>query len=154
MHHTHPLPELLAQVRHAPGLPALLARLPGDKVVFSSGPSQCAAVPSSGHFALLRDCFGVDRLGFHPKPDLRAYWRVLATMGRRPEQCVLIGEDSLANLLTARRLGMRTVCTASSEQPAYVDVRLRQIGGAGPPCAVGQDVASRAYQRSLAQLAA
>lgn len=132
LHHTHPLPELLAQVRHAPGLPALLARLPGDKVVFSNGPSRYvrAVCRHLGILPLLRDCFGVDRLSFHPKPDPRAYRRVLAAMGRRPEQCVLV-EDSLVNLLTARRLGMRTVWLAPAGavgKPAYVDVRLRQIG--------------------------
>ena len=132
MHHTHPLPELLAQVRHAPGLPALLARLPGDKVVFSNGPSRYvrAVCRHLGILPLLRDCFGVDRLGFHPKPDRAPTGACWPPWAVGQNNNVLV-EDSLANLLTARRLGMRTVWLAPAGavgKPVYVDVRLRQIG--------------------------
>lgn len=131
LHHTHPLPELLAHVHHDAGLPALIARLPGRKVVFSNGPTDYVQAVCR-HLRLLphlQQVFGVDRVGFHPKPERRGYVRLLAQLGRPASRCILV-EDSLANLATAKALGMRTVWLApqAAAVPGYVDVCVRRIG--------------------------
>ena len=114
-----------------PRLAAALKRLPGRRIVFTNGDGPYAE-RVLGALGIL-DCFeaihDVHAMDYHPKPDPRAYRRVLAAMGHRPEQCVLV-EDSRANLLTARRLGMRTVWLApqAAAVPRYVDVCVRRIG--------------------------
>ena len=54
---------------------------------------------------------------------------MLAQLGRPASRCILV-EDSLANLATAKALGMRTVWLApqAATVPGYVDVCVRRIG--------------------------
>ena len=47
-------------------------------------------------------------LDFVNKPDRRAYLKALEFASVRPEECVLV-EDSLVNIIPARKLGMTTV---------------------------------------------
>jgi putative hydrolase of the HAD superfamily len=71
--------------------------------------------------------FGIEALGFHPKPAIHAYRRLLIERRLDPRRCIMV-EDTAVNLRTARRLGMRTVLVSRSPRtPAYVDVKIASI---------------------------
>ncbi|MBE9610586.1 pyrimidine 5'-nucleotidase [Chitinilyticum piscinae] len=125
----HPLDELLREVHPMPGLHRTLARLPGRKILFTNGPLSYAramldALRISHEFDGIA---AIDTLGLIPKPFPQAYRRVLRHFGLRAAQCTLV-EDSTDNLLTAKRLGMRTVWLSRLRRnhPA-ADLHLRQL---------------------------
>jgi putative hydrolase of the HAD superfamily len=69
----------------------------------------------------------IERLRFEQKPSLAGFRRLLRHERLSPAQCVMV-EDSAANLLPARRLGMKTVLIAPEPRvPAWVDLRLQSV---------------------------
>ncbi len=127
--HTHQFPELPRMVRREPRLRHVLKALPGKKVVFSNAPLHYV----SAVLSLLRvddlfaDVMAVEQTRFRPKPDSFGFLRLLQRHDLRAAQCVMV-EDSLENLLAAKRLGMRTVwVNAGSKTPSCVDVRVRNV---------------------------
>jgi putative hydrolase of the HAD superfamily len=126
---THQFPELHRMVLRNPLLRSVLRRLPGRKLVFSNSPVHY----SRAVLALLRvadlfdDVFSIEHTGYQPKPDRRGFVRLLRKHRLRPHHCVMV-EDSLDNLKTAKRLGMRTVwVSVAVKAPAYVDLSIRHV---------------------------
>lgn len=121
---THDFPDLAGMVVAEPGLRAMLHRLPGRKIVFSNAPRAYAE-------AVLRiigvhDCFDalytIESLRYRPKPARAAFRRLLHAEKLDPRRCIMV-EDSPANLLTAKRLGMKTVLVSACLRRApHVDV--------------------------------
>ncbi|WP_255991468.1 pyrimidine 5'-nucleotidase [Chitinolyticbacter albus] len=106
----HPLPRLVAPLHPVAGLKRTLARLPGRKVLYTNGPTHygvamLAALGISRHFVRV---VGVDALSHTPKPFARSYRRLCRQLKLQPRRCIMV-EDSIANLRTAKRLGMKTV---------------------------------------------
>lgn len=106
--YVHDLPPDLLQPN--PKLDALLASLPGDKVIFTNADQNHAerVLTQLGirrHFSRIVD---VVEVGYIPKPNLAAYTNCLRLLDARPEECVLI-EDTGRNLVPAKQLGMTTV---------------------------------------------
>lgn len=127
-HHFDRLAELMVFPN---ALRGMLRRLPGPKIVFSNGPKRYAqsVVRLMGLNEVFQDVFGIEDMGFHPKPGLGAYRRLLMTHRLKARDCVLV-EDSLENLRTAKRLGMGTVwVTRSLKNPACVDRKITHILG-------------------------
>jgi len=127
-HHFESLPDLMV-FHHA--LKAMLRRLPGPKIVFSNGPRAYAEaiVLAMGLRPLFQAVFGIEDMGLHPKPGVRAYRHLLHAHRLKPRRCVLV-EDSADNLRTAKRLGMRTVWVSRSvKNPGYVDYKLSSVLG-------------------------
>jgi putative hydrolase of the HAD superfamily len=127
-HRFESLAELMV-FHHA--LKTMLRRLPGTKIVFSNGPRAYAeaVIAAMGLRSRFRAVFGIEDMGFHPKPGMRAYRHLLRTHRLDPRRCVLV-EDTAENLGTAKRLGMRTVWVSRSlRQPAYVDYKLASVLG-------------------------
>jgi putative hydrolase of the HAD superfamily len=107
---THPLPELLSVIHPMPGLGIAIRSLPGEKILFTNGPRHYA---NAMLLALgIADCFtavvSVEDADFMPKPQIQPYRRLLARYRLNPRQCIFV-EDTLENLMTAKRLGMKTV---------------------------------------------
>jgi putative hydrolase of the HAD superfamily len=126
---THDFTDLPRMILREPGLRATLGRLPGRKVVFSNSPvSYARAVLQILRVTDLFDgVFSIEHTGFRPKPDPAGFLRLLRRHGLHPRGCVMV-EDSLENLMTAWRLGMRTVwVTGRGRAPAYVDLTVRSI---------------------------
>jgi putative hydrolase of the HAD superfamily len=126
---THDFPDLPRMVLREPGLRSALRRLPGRKIVFSNSPvSYARAVLRILRVAdLFEDVFSIEHTGFRPKPDPAGFLLLLRRHGLNPRSCVMV-EDSLQNLITARRLGMKTVwVTRWGRAPAYVDVIVRSV---------------------------
>ena len=116
------------------GLRGVLARLPGRKVVFSNAPQRyCEAVLDLLGIADLFDTvFTIEHTGYRPKPDARGF-RALFRAGRIDPRRSIMVEDSLPNLKTARRLGLRTVWivrrggAARVRRPGYVDLMVTDL---------------------------
>ncbi len=130
---THDLEVLLPGIVFQRGVKAMLQRLPGRKIVFSNGPQHYtdAVLEATG----IADCFAaaysVERVRFRPKPESHGFRHLFRAEGLNPHRCIMV-EDSLPNLATAKRLGLKTVWVSTDSaarlrQPAYVDVTLRNI---------------------------
>ena len=57
--------------------------------------------------------FAVDDVLPHCKPEPAAFRKVLASVGVTADECVML-EDSMKNIRSAKRLGMRTVLVSGS----------------------------------------
>ena len=129
LHHTQQIPELPRMVRAERGLKAVLARLPGRKIVFSNAPIAYAQAVLA--IIGIRRCFdavySIEQLRYQPKPALAAFRRLLRGEGLAARSCIMV-EDTLCNLKSAKRLGMKTVwVSTSTRRPPYADVRLASI---------------------------
>ena len=126
---THHFPDIGRMVVGRSELRSVLRRLPGRKIVFSNAP---------GHYAravlqvlevgdLFDDVFSIERTRFRPKPEIHGFVRLLHEHRLAASRCVMV-EDSLDNLRTAKRLGMKTVwVTESNCAPGWVDASVRHL---------------------------
>ncbi|TDP81626.1 putative hydrolase of the HAD superfamily [Aquabacterium commune] len=111
---THTLPGLEANLRMPPADRAALKRLPGRKFLLTNAPAAYAkrvltALDLAGCFEGIIAIEHMRVFGaLRPKPDVRSLRAILARHRLPAHQCVLV-EDTVANLKSARRLGMRTV---------------------------------------------
>jgi putative hydrolase of the HAD superfamily len=93
-----------------PHLDALLAGLPGEKVIFTNADRAhaervLAQLGIRRHFSRIVDVVAIDYIS---KPNLAAYTNCLHLLDAHPAECVLI-EDTGRNLTPAKQLGMTTV---------------------------------------------
>jgi putative hydrolase of the HAD superfamily len=126
---THQFDDLHRMVVFERGLKAMLARLPGRKIIFSNAPRHYTdailRLANIRHeFAAI---YSIEQLRFNPKPAVSGFLRILQREGLEAKNCIMV-EDSLANLVTARKLGMKTVwVSAGLRRSVHVDVRLRNV---------------------------
>lgn len=91
-------------------LRAAVSALPGRRFVFTNGAYHHAerVLKCIG----LEDCFdgifSIREAGYIPKPAKETYLKMLETFGISPESAVMF-DDSQTNLLTAHKIGMKTV---------------------------------------------
>jgi putative hydrolase of the HAD superfamily len=126
---THQFDDLASLIVCERGLKAMLARLPGRKMIFSNAPRRYAeaVLRHAGIRRQFAAVYSIERLRFRPKPAVGGFLRVLRHEGLDPRRCVMV-EDSLANLVTAKKLGMKTVwVSAGLRRSAYADVQLTRI---------------------------
>jgi putative hydrolase of the HAD superfamily len=112
--HTHTLAGLEAQLHMPPADRAALKRLPGRKFLLTNAPADYAkrvltALDLASCFEGVIAIEGMRVFGdLRPKPDARSLRIVLARHKLPRSRCVLV-EDTVANLKSARRVGLRTV---------------------------------------------
>lgn len=126
---THQIPDLERMLVHEPGLRTTLGHLPGRKLVFSNSPVHysLAVLKALGIAELFDDVFSIEHTGYRPKPDSYGFLRLFRRNRLRPEACIMV-EDTLENLKTAKKLGMRTVWVARAPKiPGYVDFSVRSL---------------------------
>src|SRR5690606_32007774 len=126
---THRFAHLEQILRKEPGLRQTLRRLRGRRIVFSNAPAHYArAVLKALRIGdLFDDVVSIEHTRFRPKPDAYGFLRLLRRHRLAASQCIMV-EDTLDNLRTAKKLGMRTVWVSRAHNaPAYVDVRVRSI---------------------------
>ena len=129
LHHTHQFADLPQLVVFERELRGMLRKLPGRKVVISNGPlAYVLSILEEMRVLMQFDkVLGIEQMGLHPKPQLRAFRAALHTLRVPATRCILV-EDSLENLRAAKALGMRTVwISRNAGKPAYVDVKLRSV---------------------------
>lgn len=123
---THDFPDLKRMLVREPQLRATLRSLPGRKLVFSNAPVHYsrAVLKSLAISDLFDAVFSIEHTRFRPKPDTHGFLRLIRANRLRPQRCIMV-EDTLANLRTAKNLGMRTVwVTREQRAPGYVDVKI------------------------------
>jgi putative hydrolase of the HAD superfamily len=127
--HTHQFPALHRMVLRQRGLRAALQRLPGRKLVYSNAPAQYIhrVLALLGIADLFEEVFTIEHAGYRPKPDAHGFRRLFRRMRLNPSRCIMV-EDTLVNLKTAKRLGMKTVLVgALPKRPACVDLSVRSV---------------------------
>ncbi len=127
--HTHQLPELKRMLVRERELRSTLRRLPGRKFVFSNAPVHYSrSVLKALAVNDLFDCvFCIERTRFRPKPQTHGFLRLTRANGLRARRCIMV-EDTLENLRTAKKLGMKTVWVSREPRaPRYVDLKIAQL---------------------------
>lgn len=148
LHITHDLGALEKLVRAEKGLGTLLRRLPGRKILLTNAPTRYSTdvmrhLGLSRHFA---HHVAIEHMHVHrqlrPKPSSLMLRRLLRKHGVAARRCILV-EDTLANLKSASRLGLRTVWVTqylrmsdpigraplprTLKRPGYVDVKVKSV---------------------------
>ena len=126
---THDLGELRQFVSRSSRLVTFLKRLPGKKIVFSNSPSayleRLLKLLEIKHF--FDDTYSIESTKMSPKPAQNGYLRLLKEHKLEASRCVMV-EDSLLNLVTARKLGMKTIwVTPHIGRPSWVDARISKL---------------------------
>ena len=129
LHQTHAPLDLESMVKTTKGLRHFLTKLNGRKVIFTNAPQHYATrvLQLLGIADLFELVFSVESTGLHPKPSIRGFRRLLNTLKVRPSDCIML-EDNQQALMTAKRLGIKTVLiTKSIKKPSYVDIRVNSV---------------------------
>lgn len=120
------LPNMVVQVKQ---LKHLLNRLKGRKCIFTNAPREYAlrVLEIMGISDCFELVFSVESTKFHAKPSARGFAMLLQTLKVRPSDCIML-EDNLPALMTAKRLGMRTIwVTKKPNKPSFVDYRIQSV---------------------------
>jgi putative hydrolase of the HAD superfamily len=126
---THQFDDLAVRVIAVKRLRHLIKSLAGRKVVFTNAPRDYALRVLN--LLGIADCFelvfSVESTKFHAKPSVRGFQLLLASLRVKASDCVLL-EDNAAALMTAKRLGMKTVLLSKKyHKPSFVDYRINQV---------------------------
>ena len=127
--HTHQIPELKRQLVREPLLRSTLRRLPGRKFVFSNAPVHYmrAVLKALAISDLFDAAYSIESTRFRPKPDMHGFLRLTRANHLRARRCIMV-EDTLENLRTAKKLGMKTVwVTRERRRPRCVDVKIENL---------------------------
>lgn len=149
--HTHQFADLQRMVVREPLLRHALRRLPGRKFVFSNAPVHYAkaVLRVLGIGDLFDAVFAIESVRFRPKPDAYGFLRLCRAHHLRPRRCIMV-EDSLENLRTAKKLGMKTVWISQAERlPGYVDMRVSGITGLSAAMGAGSIARQSNYAATL-----
>lgn len=114
-----------------PELAALIAALPGRKIIFTNGGGGHAerALERLGLAALFDLVIDIERCGLAPKPQEAAYAALIRESGVDPFEALLI-EDTLRNLEPAHALGFTTALVGPvhpEPRPPYVDLWAQDV---------------------------
>ena len=126
---THQFQNLKGMLVFERAVKAMLRRLPGRKIVFSNGPGHYteAVLRLTGMARLFDIVYSVEKVRFQPKPMLAGFRALLKAERLDPRRCIMV-EDSLANLVAAKSLGMRTVWVSTGfRQSPCVDMKVRSV---------------------------
>ena len=126
---THRFDDLESMLVCEPQLRHVLARLPGRKFVFSNAPVHYARAVLKGLCIadLFEEVFSIERTRYRPKPDCYGFLRLARAHHLRPQRCIMV-EDTLPNLRTAKKLGMKTVWVSrAGKAPGYVDASITNL---------------------------
>lgn len=133
----HQFENLSQMIRTERGLTRIFRRLPGTKILLTNAPTAYVRevmrhIGLHRHFA---EHVPIESMVVHrhlrPKPSRPMLQRLLAGRGLRPRDCVLV-DDTLANLKSAKSLGLRTVwftgyLSAVARRPGFVDVTVKSL---------------------------
>ena len=120
------LPNMVIQVKR---LKSLIKNLPGRKCVFTNAPRNYAirVLKQMGIADCFELVFSVESTKFHAKPSVRGFQLLLRTLKANPKNCIML-EDNLPALMTAKRLGMRTIWVSKKpHKPNFVDGRINSV---------------------------
>ncbi|WP_426207748.1 pyrimidine 5'-nucleotidase [Massilia sp. TWP1-3-3] len=148
LHQTHDLADLRAMMRFERGLGRMLRRLPGRKILLTNAPTRYSREVLR-HLGLQRHFshhIAIEDMRVHgqlrPKPSKLMLRRLMRKHGASARRCILV-EDTLANLRSAKQVGLRTVWVTQylqmsdpigsatlprmRKRPAFVDVKVKSL---------------------------
>ena len=126
---THQFPDLQQIIDYDLRVRRMLKALPGRKVLLTNAPRHYAhavlrSMRVTGHLHAVET---IESMRFVPKPARSSLMRVLKRQRAAGRRVVMV-EDNLDNLRTAKRLGLTTVWVSrESGRPAFVDVKLKTV---------------------------
>ncbi|MGV0998191.1 MAG: pyrimidine 5'-nucleotidase [Fluviibacter sp.] len=126
---THQFENLSSMLITAPALADILRQLPGRRIIFSNAPRAYTlnVLRLTGLLPVFDAVYTVESFGFQPKPMRSGFLKLLRKERIRPAQAIMV-EDSLANLVMAKRLGIHTLwVTRTLRNSPWVDHKLRSI---------------------------
>ena len=129
LNETHKLITLPEMVLLTKRLRHMLQTLEGRKVIFTNAPRGYAlrVLDLLGIGDCFELVFSVESTKFHAKPSVRGFQILLKTLKACPTDCIML-EDNLPALMTAKRLGMRTIwVTKKLQKPNFVDFRISSV---------------------------
>lgn len=129
LHETHQLITLPEMVLQTKRLRHTLQSLQGRKVIFTNAPRNYAlrVLDLLGIGDCFELVFSVESAAFHAKPSVRGFQRLLQSINAKASDCIML-EDTLSALMTAKRLGMRTIwVTKQLHKPNFVDYRINGV---------------------------
>jgi putative hydrolase of the HAD superfamily len=126
---THRFPELARMVVFERPVIHALRRLRGRKIIFSNAPrhytEEILAITGLGR--CFDAIYAVENVRYQPKPMAAGFRALLAAERLDPRRCIMV-EDSLPNLVTAKRLGMKTVWVGEGlRRSSSVDLKVRSV---------------------------
>jgi len=139
---THQFPDMDQVIDFDKKVRRFLKHLPGRKVLVSNAPRHyvqavLASMRVAGHLHAIET---IESMNYVPKPARSSLARLLKRHRAGHARVVMV-EDNLDNLKTAKRLGLTTVwISRAAYKPAFVDFKLRSVlqlarharfGGAG-----------------------
>lgn len=125
-HQLENLPEMVIQVKR---LRHMLQELDGRKLVFTNAPRSYAlrVLDILDIEDVFEQIFSVESTKFHAKPSVRGFQKLLKSIKAKASDCIML-EDSLPALMTAKRLGMKTIWVSKKlHKPNFVDYRLSSV---------------------------
>ncbi|MCL2345941.1 MAG: pyrimidine 5'-nucleotidase [Desulfobulbus sp.] len=126
---THQFPDLQRMIVFEKPLRHALRRLPGRRIVFSNAPRHYAeaVLRLTGLERCFDALYAIESLNYRPKPQLAGFRALLRAERLDPKRCIMV-EDSVGNLVAAKKLGMRTVLvSAGLRRSPCVDVKIRSV---------------------------
>ncbi len=126
LHYVHDV-DVASRLDPDPGLRRSLQQLPQRKVVFTNG-SRDHALRVLDRLEItdqFEQIFDIRVARYLPKPYTAPYQKVLDSLALPASRCVMV-EDSLANLRTAKELGMGTILVGETGTAPYVDIQIRR----------------------------
>jgi putative hydrolase of the HAD superfamily len=126
---THQFPDLDQVIDFDKKVRRFLKHLPGRKVLVSNAPRHyvyavLASMRVAGHLHAVET---IESMNYVPKPARSSLARLLRRHRAGHARVVMV-EDNLANLKTAKRLGLTTVWVSREpRRPAYVDLKVRSV---------------------------
>lgn len=129
LHETHQLISLPDMVLQTKRLRYMLQNLKGRKVIFTNAPRGYAlrVLDLLGIGDCFELVFSVESAHFHAKPSVRGFQGLLRAIKAKASDCIML-EDSSPALMTAKRLGMKTIWVSKRlHKPNYVDKRINGV---------------------------
>ena len=126
---THQFPDLRRMLDFEKPMLHILRKLPGKKILFSNAPRHYtdAILEMTGLGRCFSATYSVENLRFQPKPMLAGFRTLLRAEHLDPKHCIMV-EDSLPNLISAKKLGMKTVWVSTSlRQSSFVDIKIKSV---------------------------
>ena len=126
---THQFPDLRRMLDFEKPMLHILRKLPGKKILFSNAPRHYtdAILEITGLDRCFSATYSVENLRFQPKPMLAGFRTLLRAEHLDPKRCIMV-EDSLPNLISAKKLGMKTVWVSTSlRQSPFVDIKIKSV---------------------------
>jgi len=126
---THQFPDLRRMLDFEKPMLHILRKLPGKKILFSNAPRHYtdAILEMTGLGRCFSATYSVENLRFQPKPMLAGFRTLLRAEHLDPKRCIMV-EDSLPNLISAKKLGMKTVWVSTSlRQSPFVDIKIKSV---------------------------